>query len=184
MLLRDIKEPLAIRYHTNGGGPCKGGRPAHEGQPDRPKPASHGRHRCTRMPQASIETALVYDATAPSCIRATTPGRGINHDGRTLACGFQDGNILWRSRRGTFMPRLMRDGSVYLMIRPVSCLVRSTIAERAKFAVFVAAGHPLPEMEGLDLESVMQLRSLWLNTLGDSNIDRDELVAAQITLSA
>ena len=29
--------------------------------------------------------------------RATTPGRGIYHDGRTLARGFQDGNLLWRS---------------------------------------------------------------------------------------
>lgn len=29
--------------------------------------------------------------------RATTPGRGIDHDGRTLARGFQDGNLLWRS---------------------------------------------------------------------------------------
>ncbi|MCY1262280.1 hypothetical protein D9M68_315520 [compost metagenome] len=70
------------------------------------------------------------------------------------------------------------------MIRPVFCLTRSTIAERAKFGVFVIAAHPLPEMEGLDLESVTQLRSLRLNTLGDSNIDRDELVAAQITLSS
>ena len=30
--------------------------------------------------------------------RATTPGRGIDHDGRTLARGFQDGNLLWRSQ--------------------------------------------------------------------------------------
>ena len=29
--------------------------------------------------------------------RATTPGRGIDHDGRTLSRGFQDGNLVWRS---------------------------------------------------------------------------------------
>jgi hypothetical protein len=41
--------------------------------------------------------SLGYDATAPSIVRVLTPGRGIDHDGRTLARWFQDGNLLWRS---------------------------------------------------------------------------------------
>jgi len=33
----------------------------------------------------------------PQTKRVSTPGRGTYHDGRTLARGFQDGNLLWRS---------------------------------------------------------------------------------------
>lgn len=79
-LLRGFKEPLSCRYHTNGGGPCKGGRPTHEGMPARPKPASHGRHNMTM--QAAACGTWAYRTS--SCNRATTPGRGIDHDDANL----------------------------------------------------------------------------------------------------
>ena len=81
--------------HGNGGGPYGGSKPASEGTgqakacPTRP---------AIEVKQPSTRNAdhLSYDAAAPRTVQVVTPGRGIYHDGRTLARGFQDGNQLGR----------------------------------------------------------------------------------------
>jgi len=91
-----IKEPSpAVVTRRMGGGPCGGDKPASEGTgqakacPTRPT---------IEVKQPSTRNAghLSYGAAAPRTVQVVTPGRGIDHDGRTLARGFQDGNQLGR----------------------------------------------------------------------------------------
>ncbi len=67
-----------------------------EGRPGRSLPHT-ARHKRTRTQQILKPVFSFMTHTRLRVDRATTPGRGIYHDGRSLARGFWEGNILWRS---------------------------------------------------------------------------------------
>ena len=95
MLLRRLRSRLPPLLHGNGGGPCGGSKPASEGT-GQAKACPTRSAIEVKQPSTSSAGYSNYGATAPRTNQVATPGRGIYHDGRTLARGFQDGNLLWR----------------------------------------------------------------------------------------
>lgn len=95
MLLGLIKELPPTVLTQYGGRPYGGQKPVTEG--------TGQAKACPARPAIESDSKMLehlplrYDATAPSIDRVLTPGRGTYHDGGTLARGFQDGNLLWRS---------------------------------------------------------------------------------------
>jgi len=77
MLLERFKEPRSTRYHTNGGGPCKGGKPVSEGTGQAEtyltRPAINAREN-SRHKKSACSRLWRYRA---SNTRVTTPGHGV-----------------------------------------------------------------------------------------------------------
>jgi len=95
MLLGRVKEPPTSLLTSIGGGPCKGEKPASKGTGQATAWPHTARHRYALAQWITIGFAL-WRYRALDNIWVLTPGRGIDHDGRTLARGFRDGNLLWR----------------------------------------------------------------------------------------
>jgi len=98
MLLREIKEPQPFATTQMEADRARVvDRLTKEGRPGRSLPHT-ARHKRTRKQQILKPVLSFMTHPRLRVDRATTPGRGIYHDGRSLARGFWEGNILWRSR--------------------------------------------------------------------------------------
>jgi len=76
MLLERFKEPRSTRYHTNGGGPCKGGKPASEGTGQAETYLTRPAIKARENSRHKKAPALGYGATAPRTLGLPHPVTG------------------------------------------------------------------------------------------------------------